>query len=86
MHSNTKNESPFQVGMLILGKSHSRVESRNSRVSTETLDFAGVRTYYRHDRSRIAGGGAKREDRAIAGQPKMPDSITAGKRLIDSEW
>ena len=31
--------------MLIPGKSHSRDESRNSRVSIETLDFARVRTF-----------------------------------------
>ena len=35
----------FQLGMLIPGKSLSRDESRNSRVSTETLDFAWVRTF-----------------------------------------
>ena len=31
--------------MLIPGKSHSRDESRNSRVSIETLDFARIRTF-----------------------------------------
>ena len=33
-----------EIGMLIPGKSHSWDESRNSRVSIETLDFAQVRT------------------------------------------
>jgi len=43
--------------MLIPGKSHSRVESRNSQVSIETLDFTQVqRTFYGRDRSWIAGG------------------------------
>jgi len=37
--------SPQKIGMLISGKSHSRDESRNSRVSIETLDFARVRTF-----------------------------------------
>jgi len=33
------------VGMLIPGKSHSRIESRNSRVSIDTLDFDRVPTF-----------------------------------------
>ena len=67
--------------MLIPGKSHSRVESRNSQVSIETLNLARVRTYYRRDRSRITGGGAKEEGReAIAGQPKMPGPPSANDR------
>jgi len=44
------------LGMLNPRKSHSRAESRNSWVSIETLDFARVRTFYRHDGSWIAGG------------------------------
>jgi len=44
------------LGMLIPRKSHSRAESRNSWVSIDTLDFAQVRTFYRHDGSWIAGG------------------------------
>ena len=32
----------LHLGMLIPGKSHSRVESRNSRVSIQTLDFTWV--------------------------------------------
>ena len=42
--------------MLIPGKSHSRVESRNSRVSIQTFDFARVRTFYWRDQSWIADG------------------------------
>jgi len=49
--------------MLIPMKSHSRVKSRNSRVSIETLDFARLR-----DRSWITGGGVK--GGAIAGQTR----------------
>jgi len=45
--------------MLTAGKSQTRVESRNSRVSIETLDFARVRTFHWHDWSWIAGSGAK---------------------------
>ena len=46
--------------MLIPGKSHSRVDSRNSRVSIETLDFARVQcTVYWRERSWIACGGAR---------------------------
>jgi len=41
------------LGMLIPGKSHSWVDSRNSRVSIETLDFARVHTFP------TAGGGTK---------------------------
>ena len=37
----------LHTGMLIPGKSHSRDESHNSRVSIETLDFARVRTFTR---------------------------------------
>jgi len=57
---------PSPVWMLIPGKSHSRVDSRNSLVSIETLDLARVQcTVYWRDRSWIAcvgarGGGAGR--------------------------
>ena len=47
------------IGMLTAGKSQTRVESCNSRVSIETLDFARVRTFHWHDWSWIAGSGAK---------------------------
>ena len=46
--------------MLISGKSHSRVESHRSRVSTETLDFVREHTFYGYDRSWVAGEGTKR--------------------------
>jgi len=45
-------------GLLIPQKSHSRVESCNSPVSIETLDFVRIRTFYRRDRSWIVGGRA----------------------------
>ena len=45
--------------MLIPGKSYSRVERHNSRVSIKTLDFVQVRAFYRCDRSWIAGRDAK---------------------------
>jgi len=45
--------------MLIPGKLYSRVESCNSRVSIETLDFTRVRTVYWRDRSWIGDRGAK---------------------------
>jgi len=56
--------------MLIPGKSHSRVESRNSRVSIETLNFTRVRrpTFYWCDRSWIAGRDAKAGGGVIASQ------------------
>jgi len=44
--------------MLIPGKLHSLDESRNYRVSIQTLDFARVRTFTLCDRSWIAGVGA----------------------------
>jgi len=46
---------------------HSRVETRNSRVSIETLDFARVCNFYLCDRNWIDSGGAK--GAAIAGRP-----------------
>ena len=60
----------LKVGMLIPGKLHSRVETRNSRVSTETFDFARVRTIYQLDRSWITGGDARGGDRRPA-----PDAV-----------
>jgi len=38
-------QTEYKLGLLITGKSHSRDESRNSRVSIETLDFAPVRNF-----------------------------------------
>ena len=38
-------QTEYKLGMLIPGKSHSRDESRNSRVLIETIDFARVRTF-----------------------------------------
>jgi len=63
--------------MLIPGKSHSRVERCNCRVSIETLVFTRVR-----DRSRIAGRGM------TAGRPRrhprpMPCPIATCGRPID---
>ena len=52
-------QNDWQLGMLILGKSHYRVERCNCPVSIKTLDFAQVRTFYQRDRSWIAGGGVK---------------------------
>jgi len=49
----------FNLGMLISGNSHSRVESRSSRVSIETLDFTREHTFYGCDRSWVAGEGMK---------------------------
>ena len=56
--------------MLIPGKSHSRVESRNFRVSIETLDFARVRTFYQRDRCGMASGGARGGNYRL-----VPDSV-----------
>ena len=47
------------LGMLLPGKSHFQVERCNSQVLIETLNYARVRTFYRHDRRRIAGRGLK---------------------------
>ena len=38
-------QTEYKLGLLITGKSHSRDESRNYRVSIETLDFAPVRNF-----------------------------------------
>ena len=57
--------------MLIPGKSHSRVVSRNSRVSIETLNSARVRTFYQRDRSWITGVGA----RGGGGRRPVPDTV-----------
>ena len=70
-------DGDLSLGMLIPGKSYSRVQRRNSRVSMETLNFARVRTFYQRDRSWIAEcrriGGAKGRgcDRQPAPEP-MP--------------
>jgi len=69
------------LGMLIPRKSHSRVKSRNSRVSIETLDFARVRTFCQHDRSWIASGGRK-VGGAIASQSPALFSIVAGTQVV----
>jgi len=66
--------------MLIPGKSHSRVESRNSRVSIETLDFARVRTFYQRDRCGMASGGARG---AIAGWSLTLFPADVGTQSID---
>jgi len=60
------------LGMLIPGKSHSWVDSRNSRVSIETLDFARVHTFP------TAGGGTKGVRGVIAGRPQTPFLANAG--------
>jgi len=49
----------FKVGLLIPGKLHSRVESRDSRVSFETLDFARVHT------SGVIGVGSSAERKGV---------------------
>jgi len=68
--------------MLIPRKSHSRVKSRNSWVSIETLNFARVqRTIYRHDRSWIAGRDAQGE--AIASRSPTLFLADAGTPSID---
>jgi len=56
--------------MLIPGKSHSRVVSRNSRVSIETLNSARVCTFYQRDRSWITGVGARG-----GGRRPVPDTV-----------
>ena len=67
--------------MLISGKLHSQVKSRNSRASVETLDFAQVCTFFRRDRSWIASGGTK--GGAIAGWYPMLFPADAGTPSID---
>ena len=59
--------------MSIPGKSH-------SRVSIESLDFARVRTFYRRDRSWIAG-----VEGAIAGRSLTPFPADAGTPSRDKE-
>jgi len=71
--------------MLISGKLHSRVKSRNSRASVETLDFAQVCTFFRRDRSWIASGGTKGGG-AIAGWYPMLFPADAGTPSIDPTW
>jgi len=62
--------------MLIPGKSHSRVERRNSRISIETLDFARVCTFCRRDQSWIAGGHVKGEGRSGEPADNRPSPFT----------
>jgi len=62
--------------MLIPGKSHSRVERRNSRISNETLDFARVCTFCRRDLSWIAGGHVKGEGRSGEPADNRPSPFT----------
>jgi len=69
--------------MLISGKLHSRVKSRNSRASVETLDFAQVCTFFRRDRSWIASGGTRGGDRRL-----VPDAVPSrcGDPIDRSTW
>jgi len=70
--------------MLIPRKSHSRVESHNSRVSIQTLDFTRVHTFYRHDRSWIAGRDAKGGGgRSPAGPQRCYQMMLGPHRSID---
>jgi len=61
----------LRLGMLIPGKLHSQVE---------TLDFAGVRTFYRHDRSWIVGRVAKGEGERSPAGPRRRSPPTPGPR------
>ena len=74
----------WHVGMLSPGKSHSWVESGNSRVLIETLDCARVRIFYWRDRSWIAGKGANGGDDRRPAPDTVPgwcwDPITACRR------
>jgi len=65
--------------MLIPRKSHFRIESRNSWVLIETLDFARVRTCYRHDHRWGREGG----EGAIAGWTPMLFLADTGTPSID---
>jgi len=51
-------------------------QKSHSRVSTESLDFARVRTFYRRDLSWIAGVGGV--EGAIAGRSLTPFTADAG--------
>jgi len=69
--------------MLIPGKSHSRVVSRNSRVSIETLNSAQVHTFYQRDRSWITGVGARGGGRSPAGPRHRSRPMWGPHRSID---
>ena len=77
--------SQFGLGVLIAGKMYSRVESRNSRVSIKTLNLARVRTFYQHDRSWIAGKGAKGRW-TIAGRGWSPTLFPADAGTPSIDW
>ena len=67
--------SVLVLGMLIPGKSHSRVESRNSRISIETLSFTRVQSTFT---CVTTVGSGRRQGRegggTIAGQ-SAPDAV-----------
>jgi len=69
--------------MLITGKLHSRVENCSFQISIQTLDFAGVRIFYWHDRSWIASRGAEGGRGAIAGWSLMLFLADDGTPSID---
>ena len=65
-----RTDTVLLLGILIPGKSHSRDESRKSRVLIETLDFARVRTF-----ACVIGVGSPagvRRGRAITGRNPAP--------------
>jgi len=69
--------------MLIPGRSHSRVDSRNSRVSIKTLDFARVRTF-----TSVIGVGSPAGARRGRGDHQLdpaPFPVDAGTPLAPAE-